>query len=103
MATSAGDHGACINPGQQIRPPHVSPEQVRRLLTTHYGLQPDNVKELDSYDNRVFFVQVDGPSSNPNHTDISPTGYVLKIINSIDSKSNHLGELRVLIMASSSM
>ena len=46
-----------LEPGQQIKP-EVTVEDVHRLVCTFYNLEVISVKELNSYDDRNFFVKV---------------------------------------------
>ena len=46
-----------LEPGQQIKP-EVTVEDVHRLVRTFYNLEVISVKELNSYDDRNFFVKV---------------------------------------------
>lgn len=46
-----------LKPGQRIKP-HVTEEDVKRLLLKLYHLEVDTIKELNSYDDKNFFVKV---------------------------------------------
>ena len=50
-----------------------------------------SIKELNSYDDRNFHVTVDMDAiSNPHIKEASSHGYVFKMLNSMDSKKNHV-------------
>lgn len=81
-----------LQPGQTIRP-QVDCEKAVQLVETLYSLKVLEVRQLDSYDDRNFHVQVSPERhSNPHVDQIWPHGYVLKVMNSIDSHRPHVGE-----------
>jgi hydroxylysine kinase len=82
-----------LQPGQLIRP-RMTSETATALIRRLYGFQPSgDVSELPSYDDRNYYVIVDGRRhSNPHVTDVWPHGYVLKVLNSLDSRKTHVGE-----------
>jgi len=49
--------GLVLKPGQSIRP-NVSTELAKELILTHFGYQVTRIKELNSYDDNNFFVEV---------------------------------------------
>ncbi|KAK7792468.1 hypothetical protein R5R35_013860 [Gryllus longicercus] len=79
----AGD-GDGLQPGEDIRPP-LGLAEAARLASALYGLPRDlRVRQLNAYDDRNFHLQVPGevkPSNFWEH------GYVLKVLNSLDSKN----------------
>ncbi|XP_053659044.1 hydroxylysine kinase [Anopheles marshallii] len=74
-----------LKPGSQIRPV-VSEEEVHKLAERLYGIIVLEMCELDSYDDRNFMIQADSYVKNPILKSISPSGYVMKIANSLDSR-----------------
>ncbi|XP_064083497.1 hydroxylysine kinase-like [Macrobrachium nipponense] len=78
-----------LKPGQLIRP-IVNTSEVPALVSRLYGLTVTSVKELNSYDDKNFYIQVAGPSQNPHITDLWSHGYTLKILNSMDTKNEKL-------------
>lgn len=79
-----------LQPGRQIRP-MISCKVAVELVERLYGLQVLNVRELNSYDDRNFLVKIDPQSiRNSFVEDIWPHGYVLKVLNSMDSRKNHI-------------
>jgi len=84
------DSADTLQPGQLIRPV-VTQDEAKALVEQLYGLKVVSIKELNSYDDRNFHVTVDGDSiSNPHITQVSSHGYVFKMLNSMDSKKNHV-------------
>jgi len=80
-----------LTPGQLIRPT-VDCATAVRLVESLYGLAVLEVHQLDSYDDRNFHVRVSTDRhSNPHVQQVSHHGYVLKIMNSIDSRRPHVG------------
>ena len=67
-----------LKPGQQIKA-SVSMDQARELVELRYGLTVQRIVELDAYDDRNYHVQCQPEEGNVH-------GYVLKIVNSLDSQ-----------------
>lgn len=59
---------------------------VSNLMSRLYGMDVINWKELVSYDDRNFLVNVHKEHKNPHLDDIDPTGYLLKVFNLRDSQ-----------------
>lgn len=72
---------AVLNPGEKVQP-DVSKDEAGRLLERLYGMSAINVEELSSYDDKNFHIYVDTSTD----VNLSENGYVLKILNSLDSK-----------------
>ncbi|XP_031640926.1 hydroxylysine kinase-like [Contarinia nasturtii] len=70
-------------PESKIRP-LVSKEEAICLAKRLYGISTRNISELVSYDDKNFLIHVDTIIKNP--AMVWPHGYVLKIINSLDTK-----------------
>ncbi|XP_037801281.1 hydroxylysine kinase-like [Penaeus monodon] len=85
----ASDANALLQPGQIIRP-MLKKTEVPALVAKLYGLTVVSVKELNSYDDKNYLIQVQPKTDNPHMTDLSPHGYVVKVTNSLDSKNTHL-------------
>ena len=67
--------------------PELSPPTVTQLVRDLYGLHVLSCQELDSYDDRNFHVTVDTSVVHNVHIpQVCPHGYVLKVLNSLDSK-----------------
>ncbi|OXA61109.1 hydroxylysine kinase [Folsomia candida] len=64
-----------LKPGQTIRPV-VSMNQAREMIQTYFGLEADNFKEFNSYDDKNFYCEIGKPFKK----------YNLKVLNSMDSK-----------------
>lgn len=75
-----------LMPGQQIKP-QVCEDTVREIIETNYGLQVKSVIELVGYDDKNYRILCkDQENQNPFISEVSKDGYVLKIINSLDSQ-----------------
>lgn len=74
-----------LTPGNIVRP-EIDQQKVTQLVWTLYGLHVLHMTELNSYDDRNFHVQVTRESVNSNIQSVSSDGYVLKILNSLDSE-----------------
>ncbi|XP_047371480.1 hydroxylysine kinase isoform X2 [Vespa velutina] len=78
-----------LSPGQRIRP-NMNKETVIDLLSKIYGLTAMDIKELNAYDDKNYHVHCKESHENPYISEISEHGYVLKIINSLDSRNTHV-------------
>nr|XP_027236867.1 hydroxylysine kinase-like [Penaeus vannamei] len=85
----ASDAHGLLQPGQIIRP-MLKKADVPALVGKLYGLTVVSVKELNSYDDKNYLIQVQSKVNNPHMTDLCPHGYVVKVTNSLDSKNIHL-------------
>ncbi|ESO97236.1 hypothetical protein LOTGIDRAFT_143358, partial [Lottia gigantea] len=66
--------------------PIVCDGTVEELLEKVYGLKAVSVKQLNSYCDRTYGIKVEPEWTNPHIKEIAPHGYLMKIINSVDSK-----------------
>ncbi|KOX70746.1 Aminoglycoside phosphotransferase domain-containing protein 1 [Melipona quadrifasciata] len=82
---------AVLMPGQRIRPPG-NIQIVSQLLKELYGLKALSVTELNAYDDRNYHVICEESHTNSHMTTVSKHGYVLKIINSLDSQKTQVIE-----------
>ncbi|KAJ8317412.1 hypothetical protein KUTeg_005316 [Tegillarca granosa] len=74
-----------LEPGDIIKP-LIPDETVPKLVRQLYGLNVETWKELDSYDDKNYHV-IDGKeTNNPHVNEVWEHGYVLKILNTKDSK-----------------
>ncbi|XP_053983885.1 hydroxylysine kinase [Hylaeus volcanicus] len=80
-----------LTPGQRIRPPGGD-QLASDLLQKLYGLKTTLVTELNAYDDRNYRVLCEDLPSNPHIPSISKHGYVLKIVNSLDSRKTQVIE-----------
>ncbi|XP_014090489.1 hydroxylysine kinase [Bactrocera oleae] len=74
-----------LQPGSNIKP-KVTAENVESLVRRLYGITINEIKELISYDDRNYLIQPDWNIKNPIIATPWPHGYVLKILNELDSK-----------------
>lgn len=86
MATDASDSSLVLKPGQTIRP-NVCPNYAIKLVSNIWGFDVQQINELDSYDDRNFHVMVREEHSNPFVDRICTHGYVLKVLNSLQSRN----------------
>ena len=93
MHNEAVDTGAAtmLQPGQSIRP-QMSQKTAIGLIESLFGLQVKTIKELNSYDDRNYFITVDSNYDNPHIAEVWPHGYVFKVLNSLDSLKKHVGK-----------
>ena len=54
--------------------------------------QVTKIKEMVSYDDKNYHCTVATEHTNPYISELWPAGYILKVLNSMDSKKNHVGE-----------
>lgn len=78
-----------LKPGQQIKP-YVPNEVVHQLANNLYNLEVVSIKELNSYDDKNFHITVKDNSHLPDVNDACPFGYVMKVLNSLDSRAPNL-------------
>ncbi|XP_061398197.1 hydroxylysine kinase [Musca vetustissima] len=83
--TNGGSEDKCLQPGSDIKP-NVPIEQVESLLRRLFGITIGEIKELISYDDRNYYIKEDPNIKNPLIASHCPHGYVLKILNALDSK-----------------
>lgn len=72
--------------GETIKP-FVPMKHIPHLVKSLYGLTVESCKELDSYDDKNYHVIVTGQSENPYIKHPEEDGYVLKILNKMQSKN----------------
>ncbi|KAF3423166.1 hypothetical protein E2986_06799 [Frieseomelitta varia] len=82
---------AVLMPGQRIRPPG-NIQVVSQLLKELYGLKASSITELNAYDDRNYHVMCEESHTNSHMMTVSKHGYILKIINSLDSQKTHVIE-----------
>lgn len=75
-----------LQPGLNIKP-IISLDEVKVFAKNIYGLLCENVIELNGYDDKNFKLEVHQTVDNPHIETICPNGYVLKIMNSLDSQN----------------
>ena len=93
MSTVDDNNTVELAPGQLIRPV-VDCGKAVQLVESLYGFSVLEVRQLDSYDDRNFHVRVSLENhSNPyvQQEQVCRHGYVLKVMNSIDSQRPHVG------------
>ncbi|XP_017475430.1 PREDICTED: hydroxylysine kinase [Rhagoletis zephyria] len=83
--SSNANQNNILKPGSNIKP-KVTSEDVESLVRRLYGITINEIKELISYDDRNYLIQPDWNIKNPIITTQWPHGYILKILNALDSK-----------------
>ncbi|XP_013389955.1 hydroxylysine kinase [Lingula anatina] len=73
-------------PLERVVRPCITDTVAVRLVKTLYGLTTSSIHKLDGYDDQNFHVKVQPCSTNPFIPEVWPHGYVLKILNAIDSE-----------------
>ncbi|XP_001356896.2 hydroxylysine kinase [Drosophila pseudoobscura] len=86
-----------LKPGSDVRP-KVEPEDVENLLRRLYGITVSEVKEILAYDDRNFLIHEDSNVKNPLIVSHCPHGYILKIMNSLDSKKEDVVDAQNQVM-----
>ena len=71
--------------------PIVSLATARELVERLYGLNVVHIRDLYSYDDMNYFVEVADEHHNPYIDQMWSHGFVLKILNSRDSMGKHFG------------
>lgn len=74
------------DPDEELKP-RVSRNAIPELVHRLYGLKVKDIKELPSYDDLNFFVLADDKFENKNIQSVNKDGYVLKVLNSLQSSS----------------
>lgn len=75
-----------LKPGNNIKPV-IDKEESKILVKKLYGLQCSAVNELNGYDDKNFKISVDESTQTENVSKICSNDYVLKVMNSLDSKA----------------
>nr|XP_018909094.1 PREDICTED: hydroxylysine kinase isoform X3 [Bemisia tabaci] len=80
-----------LKPGEEIKPP-VTDDELPDLVESLYGLKITECKELVSYDDKNYHIQVSETYSNNYISELPESGFVLKILNSMSSANIDLIE-----------
>ncbi|XP_050396691.1 hydroxylysine kinase [Patella vulgata] len=82
----------------EVTKPMVPEGTVEELLERVYGLKVVKVKSLNSYDDCNYAITVDENYDNKYIKQLWPHGYLLKIVNTMDSKRPKMHEALNLVM-----
>lgn len=90
---SSDSTSGMLKPGQVIKA-LIDKDSVSRLVELRYGLVVKSIVELDAYDDRNFRVICEDrmPFGNPYISHVAKHGYIVKVINSLDSQNTGLIE-----------
>lgn len=88
---------AVMQPGEDIKP-RMTKEDAAVLLKEVFGLEGGTITELDGYDDLNYHCLSPKMNKNPNIKEIWRHGYVLKVMNSLDSKNVPLTEAQIEII-----
>lgn len=91
------EKSSILQPGTSIRPV-IDNEGVQLLVERLYGICVLEMTPLNGYDDKNYKIMEDPNVKNPLITNHSPHGYVLKIMNSMDSQNLSLVEAQNEIM-----
>lgn len=86
-----------VAPGEQIRP-QIYLDSAVALAERLYGIKVDSATELNGYDDKNYHLKVSQPPNNKFITKLWDHGYVLKIMNSSDSKKLNFVETQGELM-----
>lgn len=75
-----------LKPGQQIKP-KIDEKAAIALVEELYGFHVKKINELNAYDDKNYHVLCDSENTNPHVSEIVEHGYVLKVLNSLDSRN----------------
>ena len=71
--------------------PQITLETAKKLVQDLYGLKVKSMKEINSYDDKNYRVEVESECTNPHIQRVCADGYILKVLNSMDSPKQHVG------------
>lgn len=71
----------------ELKRPIVSIDDISKFAKQLYGLKCKSIMQLDGYDDKNFKIEVCDYSDNKYIEKINDSGYVMKILNSLDSKN----------------
>lgn len=74
-----------LKPGDKIRP-ELTEDDVDNLALRLYGITIAHKTEMKAYDDRNYFITADTRFKNPIINQGCPHGYVLKVLNALDSQ-----------------
>lgn len=87
-----------LTPGQVIKP-ILTLENAIGIVEKLYGLSVSKITELNAYDDKNYHIICNQQEfTNPHITEVSQDGYVLKIINSLDSKNTIMIEAQTELL-----
>lgn len=86
MASSEKDPTVQLISRRVTQVPPIREVVVKQICVEHFGLNPERIDRLNSYDDKNYrLTKVTSLSTNPYVKDVCPDGYVLKITNAEDT------------------
>lgn len=85
-----------LQPGTSIKA-IVDSDQVKKLVFELYGFKVINIVELNSYDDKTYHINVERVQKDESGS-VCSSGYVFKVINSLDSKKPEVFDAQNLIL-----
>lgn len=79
--------------------PEVSKTNIVDILSKYYGLKVKLITQLNGYDDLNFHIITEENHENENIGEVSKNGYVLKIINGVDSTKPEFFEAQNQLLA----
>ncbi|KAL8599211.1 hypothetical protein ACOMHN_007927 [Nucella lapillus] len=76
----------CIQQPGEVIAPEVPHGYVEKIAQELYGFKVTKCKQLNGYDDKNYHIRVSPTPSNPHVTSASPDGYVMKVVNSLDTR-----------------
>ncbi|XP_012278010.1 hydroxylysine kinase [Orussus abietinus] len=89
--------GIYIKHGQCIRP-NIDVSAAKSIVESLYGLKVEKVEELNAYYDKVYHVECRSDYKNPYIECLNPGGYVLKVLNVLDSRNETFIEAQGEVM-----
>lgn len=87
-----------LTPGQLIKP-MINEETAIKIVKKVYGLKVSKITELNAYDDKNYHILCGEKEFDNQHIkEVSDVGYVLKIVNSLDSKKINVIEAQTEMM-----
>ena len=87
-----------LQSGQEVRP-EMTVDTAVSLVQRLYGLKVKSIQELDSYLDKNYLVVAETQFDNPHIEEVCGDGYVLKVLNSVESKTTHVGKTAAFVQS----
>ncbi|XP_055682174.1 hydroxylysine kinase [Lutzomyia longipalpis] len=97
VGAAVGDESEILQPGTKIKP-NITVKEVEKLAERLYGITALEISEIISYDDRNFFISEDRNIKNPIIANHSNHGYILKVLNALDSHKAGFVDAQIKLM-----